>query len=424
MHTTYLFGLLVFLIICSAFFSSSETSMLSLNRYRLRHLDRQGHRGARRATRLLERPDRLLGTILVGNNIVNILAASIATVLAVNIWGEAGIAVATAALTVVVLIFGEITPKTLAALRPELVAFPASHVLLMLQRLLYPVVWTTSAISNVLLRLLGIDPAQRHGEHLSTEELRSVVREAGSSLSPSRQNMLLGVLDLEMIRVDDIMVPRHEVQGIDLDDSLEHISEQLRNTPYTRLPVYRGDINQIEGVVHMRQVASLLTNNQLSKDTLLSACRPPYFVPESTPLSVQLLNFKQHKRRIAIVVDEYGDVTGVVTLEDILAEIVGELSPPSPGEPEEIHPQADGSYIIEGSTNLRELNRQLDWELPCDGPKTLNGLITEALESIPESSVCLQIGDYRLEILDAAGNRVSRARAWRASQQSAQTLDQ
>jgi Mg2+/Co2+ transporter CorB len=419
-QTGPLLGLLVFLIICSAFFSSSETGMLSLNRYRLRHMTREGHKGAKRASRLLERPDRLLGTILVGNNVVNILAASIATVLAVDLWGEAGIAISTIALTIVVLIFGEITPKTLAALRPETIAFPASHVLLLLQRLLYPVVWLAGTISNGLLRLFGVDPAQGNSDSLSTAELRSIVRESGSELPLNRQNMLLSVLDLETVTVNDIMIPRNEVYGIDLDDPLEHILEQLRTTSHTRLPVFHGDINQIEGVVHMRQIARLLSQNQLTKDALLAASSKPYFVPESTPLSTQLINFQKQKRRIGIVVDEYGEVIGVATLEDILEEIVGEFTAQSPAQQSEIELQEDGSFIIEGAINLRDLNRQLDWHLPCDGPKTLNGLITEALESIPENSVCLQIGPYRLETLQVTENRVTHVRVWKASKTSAQ----
>jgi Mg2+/Co2+ transporter CorB len=414
LHSSYLLGLLIFLIFCSAFFSSSETGMLSLNRYRLKHMAKEGHKGAKRVSGLLSRPDRLLGTILVGNNVVNILAASIATVLAVDIWGEAGIAIATAGLTIVVLIFGEITPKTLAALRPELVAFPASRVLSVLQRLLYPVVWITGTISNALLRLLGVDPAQRTSDSLSTEELRSVVRESGPELPSNRQSMLLGILDLEKVTVDDIMIPRNEVAGIDLDDDLETIVDQLRTTPHTRLPVFRGDINQVEGVVHMRQIARLLSRNELTKDSLRVACKEPYFIPENTPLSTQLINFQKHKRRIAIVVDEYGEVIGIATLEDILEEIVGEFSNQDSLRSPDIHPQEDGTQVIDGAAYIREVNKALDWHLPCDGPKTLNGLITEALESIPDSPVCLKIGPYRLEILQSSGNRVKSVRVWQA----------
>ena len=414
LQSSYLLGLLIFLILCSAFFSSSETGMLSLNRYRLKHMAKEGHKGAKRVTALLSRPDRLLGTILVGNNVVNILAASIATVLAVDMWGEAGIAIATAGLTIVVLIFGEITPKTLAALRPELVAFPASRVLQLLQRLLYPVVWTTSTISNGLLRLLGVDPSLRASDSLSTEELRSVVRESAVGMPKNRQNMLLGILDLERVTVDDIMIPRNEVTGINLDDDLESIISLLTNTTHTRLPVFRTDINQIEGIVHMRQIARLLSHNELSKEALLAACNEPYFVPEGTPLSTQLINFQKQKRRIGIVVDEYGDVIGIVTLEDILEEIVGDFSNQDTLRSPDIHPQEDGTQVIDGAAYIREINKALDWHLPCDGPKTLNGLVTEALESIPDSAVCLKIGPYRLEILQSSENRVKSVRAWQA----------
>jgi len=412
LHPGFLLGLLVFLLLCSAFFSSSETGMLSLNRYRLRHQAKEGHKGARRASSLLAHPDRLLGTILVGNNFVNILASSIATVLAMQLWGEAGIAIATIGLTVVLLVFGEITPKTLAALRPEIIAYPVSLPLLMLQKVLYPLVALLGWVSNGLLRLLGVDLSNKGNDSLSTEELRSVVRESGSDLPLNRQSMLLGILDLERVTVDDIMIPRNEVTGIDLDDDLEAIISQLRTTPHTRLPVFRNDINQIEGIVHMRQIARLLSHDQLTKESLLAACTEPYFVPENTPLSTQLLNFQKQKRRIGIVVDEYGDVRGVVTLEDILEEIVGEFSNQDALRSPDIHPQDDGTLVIDGAAYIREVNRALDWQLPCDGPKTLNGLITEALEHIPDSGICLQIGVYRLEILQAADNRVKSVRAW------------
>jgi len=412
LHPGFLVGLLVFLLLCSAFFSSSETGMLSLNRYRLRHQAKEGHRGAQRASELLAHPDRLLGTILVGNNFVNILASSIATVLAMQLWGEAGIAIATIGLTIILLIFGEITPKTLAALRPEVVAYPVSLPLKLLQKVLYPLVAMLGWVSNGLLKLLGVDLSNKGNDSLSTEELRSVVRESGTDLPLNRQSMLLGILDLERVTVDDIMIPRNEVTGIDLDDDLESIIGQLRTTPHTRLPVFRNDINQIEGIVHMRQIARLLSHDQLTKESLLEACNEPYFVPENTPLSTQLLNFQKQKRRIGIVVDEYGDVRGIVTLEDILEEIVGEFSNQDVLRSPDIHPQDDGTLVIDGAAYIREVNRALGWKLPCDGPKTLNGLITEALEHMPDSGICLQIGNYRLEILQAADNRVKSVRAW------------
>jgi len=412
LHPGFLVGLLVFLLLCSAFFSSSETGMLSLNRYRLKHQAKEGHRGAQRASELLAHPDRLLGTILVGNNFVNILASSIATVLAMQLWGEAGIAIATIGLTIILLIFGEITPKTLAALRPEIVAYPVSLPLKLLQKVLYPLVAMLGWVSNGLLKLLGVDLSNKGNDSLSTEELRSVVRESGTDLPLNRQSMLLGILDLERVTVDDIMIPRNEVTGIDLDDDLESIISQLRTTPHTRLPVFRNDINQIEGIVHMRQIARLLSHDQLTKESLLEACNEPYFVPENTPLSTQLLNFQKQKRRIGIVVDEYGDVRGIVTLEDILEEIVGEFSNQDVLRSPDIHPQDDGTLVIDGAAYIREVNRALGWKLPCDGPKTLNGLITEALEHMPDSGICLQIGNYRLEILQAADNRVKSVRAW------------
>lgn len=406
----YLLGFLAFLIICSAFFSSSETGLLSLNRYRLRHLQREGHKGAQRAGRLLNQPDRLLGTILVGNNVVNILTASIATVVAVNFWGDAGVAIATTGLTIVLLIFGEITPKTLAALRPESIAFPASRVLAPLMLLLYPVVWLTSAISNGLLRLIGVNPHERASDALSTEELRSVVREAGDDLPEERQEMLLGILDLEKVTVNDVMIPRNEIIGIDLNDDLDHLVWQLRTTTRTRLPVYRDNINQILGVLHMRQIARLLTLNRLTHAVLEAACNEPYFIPEDTPLSVQLLNFQKHRKRMGIVVDEYGDIEGLVTLEDILEEIVGELSDQEQIEEPDILQQDDHNYDIDGSAYIREINKALGWELPSDGPKTLNGLITEILESIPDGSVCVRIGDYLVETLEIRDNRILKAR--------------
>ncbi|WP_421684039.1 HlyC/CorC family transporter [Stutzerimonas urumqiensis] len=415
LHPGFLLALLIVLLLCSAFFSSAETGMLSLNRYRLRHQTREGHRAARRASELLAHPDRLLGTILVGNNFVNILASSIATVLAMQLWGEAGIAVATVGLTLVLLIFGEITPKTLAALRPEMVAYPFSLPLALLQKVLHPLVSSLGWISNGLIRLLGVDPASKGSDSLSTEELRSVVRESGASLPTNRQSMLLSILDLERVTVDDIMIPRNEVAGIDLNDDLDTIIAQLRTTPHTRLPVFRDDINQIEGIIHMRQIARLLSHDQLSREALLAACNEPYFVPENTPLSTQLLNFQKQKRRIGIVVDEYGDVLGIVTLEDILQEIVGEFSNQDALRSPDIHPQEDGTHVIDGAAYIREVNRALGWQLPCDGPKTLNGLITEALESIPDSGVCLQTGAYRLEILQAAENRVRSVRVWEAN---------
>lgn len=403
---------LVALIAGSAFFSSSETGMMSLNRYRLRHLSKKGHRGAQRAEHMLSRPDRLLGTILVGNNVVNILAASIATVVATRIWGDAGIAIATAAVTVVVLIFGEITPKTFAAIRPEAIAFRVTFPLNLLQRVLYPLVWLCNTVSNGILRLFGITLQSAQAAQLSADELRTVVNEASLGTTPRRQNMLLSILDMEQMTVNDIMVPRNDAYGIDLDDDMPAITEQLRTSHHTRLPVFRGDINNVTGLIHMRSIARLLSRDELTKENLVEVCKEPYFIPENTPLHTQLLNFQKHKRRIGFVVDEYGDVIGLVTLEDILEEIVGEFTTDLLPASHDIHPQADGSFVIDGSVYLRDINRQLLWQLPEDGPKTLNGLITERLEHIPDNSVGMSLGDYRMEILQTKDNMVKSVRIW------------
>lgn len=373
--------------------------MMALNRYRLRHLVKKNHRAAINASVLLERPDRLIGVILIGNNFVNILASAIATIIAVKIWGDAGIAIATVLLTLVILIFAEVTPKTLAALHPEKIAFPASYALKVLLKVFYPLVWLVGIITNNLLKLFGVKPGQHGNDHLSTEELRTLVHEAGALLPKRNQSMLLGVLELAEVTVNDIMIPRNEVEGIDLDQSIEQILEQLSKTQHTRLPIFHGEINQVVGLLHMRNLAQLIQRGEVTKDAIVKVSREPYFIPESTPLQTQLLNFQKQSRRIGIVVDEYGDVEGIVTLEDILEEIVGELSEENNDLVEDIHPQDDGSYFIDGGAYVRDINRALHWELPTDGPKTLNGLITETLESLPDANVCLIIGEYRLETL-------------------------
>jgi Mg2+/Co2+ transporter CorB len=413
LNPQYLFGLLVFLVLCSAFFASAETSLLSLNRYRLRYLAKQGRRGAKRASTLLNRPQLLLGVLHFCNTLVIVLAATVAAVLASTLWGDLGLILSTLGLTLALLLFADITPRTLAVLRPEAFAFPFSAPVRLLVELLAPLVWLLNAISNGLLRLCRIDPTRKRQDGLSAEELRSVVREATHELPQNRQSMLLSILDLETVTVNDIMIPRNEVTGINLDDPLDDIITQLRTTSHTRLPVFRNDLNQVEGVVHMRQIARLLTHDQLTIDALSAAAHEPYFVPESTPLSTQLLNFQKHKRRIGIVVDEYGDVQGIVTLEDILEEIVGDFSNQDALRSPDIHPQEDGTQVIDGAAYIREVNKALGWSLPCDGPKTLNGLITEALENIPDSAVCLKIGPYRLEILQSTDNRVKSVRVWR-----------
>lgn len=384
--------------------------MMSLNRYRLKHLAKNNHPGARKASRLLERPDRLIGLILIGNNFVNILASAIATVIAVRLWGDAGIAIATGGLTLVILIFAEVTPKTLAAMHPERIAFPAAILLLPLLRILYPLVAVVNLITNGILRMLGINTDGENSHHLSTEELRTIVNEAGALIPQRNQSMLLGVLELSDVTVNDIMIPRNEVEGIDLDQDMEQILDQLSCTRHTRLPVYQGDINQICGILHMRNLAQLIQQGKLTKAAIAAVVHEPYFVPESTPLHTQLLNFQKQSRRIGIVVDEYGDVEGVVTLEDILEEIVGEMSHDDAQTNQDVHPQDDGSYLIDGQAYVREINKSLNWDLPTNGPKTLNGLIIETLESLPEANVCLQLEHYRMETLLISDNTIKTVR--------------
>ena len=410
-----LFAILAALIFLSGFFSSSETGMMSLNRYRLKHMLQSGHKGAIRASKLLERPDRLIGLILIGNNLVNILASAIATVIAIRLWGTAGILIATVALTLVILIFAEITPKTIAALHPEKVAFPASWILLPLLKIMYPVVWLVNSVTNALLRLLGFDPDKQSDENVSSEELRTIVTEAGQLIPARHRNMLLNILDLEEVTIDDIMVPRNEVYGIDLDDSDQEILRTVQNSSHTRLPVWREDINDIVGVLHMRSMSRILNTQGLDRTALDREMDKPYFIPEGTPLHTQLLNFQQKKHRLAVVVDEYGEVMGLAALEDILEEIVGNFTSNLAEAVDNIYPQRDGSFIINGSATIREVNKSLQWNLPTNGPKTVSGLMLEHLESFPDAKVSLNIGRHRLEILELKGNVVQAVRARQVS---------
>lgn len=399
------------LLLMSAFFSSSETGLLSLNRYRLRHLVKKKQRGAALAEQLLTRPDRLIGMILIGNNFVNTFAAAIATILAIRLWGENSIALASALLTLVVLVVGEVTPKTLAALRPERVAFNAVYVLKPLMTLLYPLVWLMNTVCNGLLRAIGVSPEEAGPDHLSREELRTLVNESGAALPKRHKSMMLGILDLENVTVDDILIPKHEVAGIDLDQEVDDIIQILRAAQHTRLPLYKSDLNAPVGVLHLRKVSRLLMDNELNKAKILQQAAEPYFVPEGTPLHVQLVNFQKSRHRLGFVVDEYGDVQGIVTLEDILEEIVGEFTTDfAATSSQDIHPQDDGSYIIDGLATIRDINKALKWNLPAKGPKTLNGLITEHLEHIPEHNLCVQIGYYRIETVHIRDNRVQTAR--------------
>jgi Mg2+/Co2+ transporter CorB len=404
-----LVGVLIFLILLSAFFSGSETGLVSLNRYRLRHLVKSRHRGAARAAKMLERPDRLIGIILLGNNFANILASAVATIIAMRLYGEAGIAVATGGLTLAILIFAEVTPKTLAVLHPERIAFPATLLLSPLLKLFYPLVWLTNTAANGLLRLGGVKVDKSTSQELSSEELRMVVTEAGAMIPRRHQQMLTNILDLEKVTVDDIMIPRNELVGINMDDDWDDIVKQLTNSQHTRMPVYHTDVNNVVGMIHVRNTLGLLTQKEATKEDFSQWVRSAYFVPEGTPLNKQLLQFQHEKRRSALVVDEYGDVQGLVTLEDILEEIVGEFTTDPTTHIKEVHRQADGTYLVDGSASIRELNRIMRWRLPTDGPKTFSGLITEHMESIPEPGTSLMLAGYPVEIVQTKDNMVKTA---------------
>lgn len=407
-----LLSIIAVLVLFSAFFSSTETAMMSLNRYRLRHRASQGHRSARIVEKLLERPDRLIGVILLGNNIVNIGAATLSGILALRLGGEPALAVGTGILTAVLLIFGEITPKTYGALYPERLAYPAAWVYYVMVRALYPVVWICNLLSNGILKLLGVSTAQTANHSLSADELRTVVAEANSLIPSRHQHMLMSILDLEKVSVDDIMIPRNEIAGLDIDSDWDDIIEVLRTSPHTRLPVYEGSLENIIGILHLKKVAQALAHGKLDKEELLdiARAREPYFVPSGTTLNTQLLNFQRLRRRIALIVNEYGDVQGLVTLEDLLEEIVGEFTTDPGILHKDIHREADGSFVVNGSINIRTLNRRLGWNLPTDGPRTLNGLILEYLETIPDVGVSFRLGDYSADVLQTADNTVKTVR--------------
>ena len=407
-HPWVLWLTLVALLIVSAFFSGSETGMMSLNRYRLRH-QRKKSAGARRAAKLLAVPDRLIGLILIGNNAINILAAIIANMLAIFYVGEAAAPwVATASLTIAVLVFSEVTPKTIAAQNPEWFAFKASHILKPLLKLVWPLVWMVNKLTNGLIVLLGFDPNASRDDGLDTEELRSVVDISGHKISDSHQGMLKGILDLENVTVEDIMIPRNEILGLDIEEDIETLMGKMLKTEYTRLPLFDGDINNIIGIFHMRKANHLVRLEQVTHNAIKRFSDEPYFIPESTTLTNQLLNFKKTRHRLAMVVDEYGEVMGLATLEDILEEIVGDFTTNTADEIEEVVAQKNGSYLIDGAATIREINKATEWAMPTDGPKTLNGLALEQLESIPDGNVSFMVNNYRCETIELNGKMIKK----------------
>ena len=408
--TASLFIILAVLILLSGFFSGSETALMTLNRYRIKSLADKGHKGAKLSIKLLSRPDRLLGLILLGNNIVNIFAATIATIIALRLYGEIGLAIAPFVLAFVILVFSEVTPKTLAALKPEKLAFPSAYIYTIIATPLYPFVWLVNIFSNTLLRLIGIHPDKVTRSELSADELRAVVIEAEHFMPQAHSDMLLGILDLEQVSVEDIMIPRNEITGIDLNDDWNDIVHQITHSQRTRVPVFHDSIDDTVGVLHLRKVLNLFSRDELNMKTLKGLIAPAYFIPAGTSLNRQLLNFKDNRRRSGLVVDEYGSIQGLVTLEDILEEIVGQFTTDSPTRNPGIHKKDDNSYLIDGNTHIRDINRALNWSLPADGPKTLNGLILEHMEIIPQNGTSLMMGNYTIEITRTTNNAVQTAK--------------
>jgi Mg2+/Co2+ transporter CorB len=407
-----LFGALAALLILAAFFAGSETALMSLNRYRLRHRANAGNRAARLAEALLAHPDRLIGLILLLSTIVNVATPTLVGLIAFRLGGNFLVVVGVVALTFVMLIFCEVAPKTFGALHPERLALPAAYIYTPLLTLFYPFVWATNLLANGVLRLLGVSP-QQASHSLSSEELRSVVAEAGAMIPQRHQQMLVSILDLEKATVEDIMVPRTEIVGIDVDDDWDKVIEQLRQSQHTRLPVYAGEIDRIVGLLHMKRVVHELVRGDLDRESLieLASSRDAYFTPSGTTLNTQLVNFQRDKRRVAFVVDEYGDIQGLVTLEDILEEIVGEFTTdPATMMHKDVHAEADGSFVVSASVTIRALNRSMRWKLPTDGPKTLNGLLLEFLETIPEPGTTLKLADYMLEVLQTGDNAIKTVR--------------
>ncbi len=398
------------LILLSAFFSSAETSLMSINRYRLKHKAHAGNKKAIRVLKLLNQMERLLSTILLGNNFVNLLASSLATTLALNLFGESGLIIAIFILTIIILIFGEITPKMIATIHPETIALKSSWILQILIVLFKPLTASINMVSIYLLRVLKIKKASIGQDDLNIQELKTLLRDSGQLLPKKRQGMLLGVLDLESVDVEDIMIPRTEIIAINLNDSIESIKKQFKNIQHTRLPVYSDDTHNLLGFIHMRDIALLLVNNALTKESIRGVMSPVYYILEGTPLHTQLYNFQNEKCRIALIVDEYGDIQGLITLEDILEEIVGKFTTDVDDPNKDIIPKKDGSFIIKANTNIRDINKRLGWQLPLNGPNTLNGLIIEQLESIPDGRLCLLINQYFLEILTLSGNTVDSVR--------------
>jgi Mg2+/Co2+ transporter CorB len=409
-HIGVLFGILFLLLLISAFFSSAETSLLSFNRYRLRHLVRKKNRKAILVDKLLQRPDRLLSVILVGNTFANTLAPAVVTLIAVDLMGEMGAAIGPLILTFVILIFSEIAPKTVAALHPQAVSFFVARPLTIINTLLLPIVFLANYAANSLLRLFGLEIGRRQADYMSSEELRAIVHETGNLIPHEHKEMLLSILDLEKITVNDIMIQRSDIMGLDLSEPWEIVLKNIEDSHHTRMPLYHETMDDILGFIHIRDVMRFVSEKNLTPKTLQQAAEECLFVPAGTALHTQLLNFKKLKKPNALVVDEYGEVLGLVTLEDLLEEIVGEFATERSALTREIYPQEDSSFLVDGSASIRDLNRIMGWHLPTRGPKTLSGLIIEHLEFIPTQGTCLKIAGYPIEVIQIKDNRIKMAR--------------
>ena len=396
--------------------------MMSLNRYRLKHLVKENDKGAIRADKLLKRPDRLLGVILIGNNFVNILAASLTTVLCLNLFGDSGVVIGSIVLTLIILVFAEITPKTFAALNSEKVALPASLILKYLQKILGPLVLFVNFFSNFFMRLLGTKETTIN-EDLSPEELKSVLENSGDLIPKKYQDMLISVLELDKVSVDEVMTQRSEVIGIDINQPIENILSNLQNNQKDFLPVYNESLDDLRGVIDLYGITSFLSNEDKSIESLIESLDEAYFIPENTPLSTQLFNFQKNKKTVAVIIDEYGSVKGLVTIKDVLEEIVGELATDIDRETVEIMEQKDGSYLIDASIPLRELNKKLNWQLPINGAKTLNGLINDQVETIPENNIKIEIDNYAIETVLIRNNMIKIARVLQIEQEDEELSD-
>lgn len=386
---------------------------MALNRYRLKHKAKSGHRAAIKAQRLLEKPDRLLGVILLGNNFVNIFASSIATIIAMRLMGEAGIAVAAGLLTLAILIFSEVAPKTLAALYPEKIAFPMVYILEPLLKLFSPIVWFVNFFANGLLRLLRVNVKKTVADHtLSQEELQTLIDEATGQLPQQYRDMLSSILRLESVTVEDVMIPKQEIYGVDVDQPFESFLKSLQESPYTRVPLYRGTFDtDLVGILNLRRALPVLMKDGITLKDIIKLVRPAYYVPETTPLNTQLANFNKNKRRMALIVDEYGELQGLLTLEDLLEEIVGKLSTDARAKfAENVAIHSDGSMTVDAAEFIRDLNKEYYLDLPTDGPKTLNGLIQEHLETLPAIGTCIRVGDYSLEVVEVSQNAIDKVK--------------